>query len=79
MMGRFLPKRLDDYLTTRRDGRGLSPRVDRSLREAILNDVIYPYQEWKDNRKTLDWNDLAVHLAEEKLTFTTIHFFSAKW
>ena len=41
-LGRFLPEDLDNYLTCRRDGRGVSPRVDRKMRQQILNDVILP-------------------------------------
>jgi len=66
-MGRFLPDQLEVYLTARRDGRGASPRVDRSMRVSILNDVINPYLEWKEANSLWDWNDLAVYLAEEKL------------
>lgn len=62
-MGRFLPDKLVDYLTVRRDGRGAVPRVEKPLRESILNDVIRPYQEWKSSQNVNDWNDLAVHFA----------------
>ncbi len=65
LMGRFLPDQLERYLIARRVGRGLSPRVDRSMREAILDDVISPYVEWKDENQYYDWNDLAVKLTEE--------------
>lgn len=70
IMGRFLPENLEDYISARRDGRGTSPRVERSMREAILNDVIKPYQTWIDYEKIWDWNDLAVKLAKEKLKFS---------
>ncbi len=70
VLGRFLPENLDDYLTARRDGRGASPRVDRPMRESILNDVVKPYQEWIDDKKLWDWNDLAVKLAKEKLEYS---------
>ena len=67
VMGRFLPESLNDYLTVRRDGRGISPRVERPLREVILNDVIRPYQSWLHDQNLCDWSDLAVHLASNKL------------
>lgn len=66
--GRFLPEYLNDYLTIRRDGRGISPRVDRHLRESIINDVITPYNKWKKKENCWDWNDLAIHLAKHKLS-----------
>jgi hypothetical protein len=37
VIGRYLPENWDDYITSRRDGRGTVPRVDRPLREALLN------------------------------------------
>jgi len=69
-VGRFLPENIDDYLSARRDGRGASPRVERPMREAIINDVIRPYQEWIDLKELWDWNDLAVKLAKEKLEYS---------
>jgi len=70
IMGRFLPNNINDYISARRDGRGTSPRVDKSIREEILNDVIKPYQEWVDNKNLWDWNDLAVKLVNDKLEFS---------
>lgn len=67
VMGRFEKNKLNDYLTARRDGRGTSPRVERPMREIIVSDVIRPYQKWKDTKKLWDWNDLASHLANNKL------------
>ena len=64
VLGRFKPQNLEDYLTARRDGRGISPRVERPLRELIINQVINPYSSWKQARRELDWNDLAVRLGE---------------
>lgn len=67
VMGRFLPEHLDDYLTARRDGRGTSPRIERPMREEIVNDVIRPYQAFLRDNGKWDWNDLAVYLASKKL------------
>jgi DNA helicase IV len=62
-IGRFLPQDLGDYVTSRRHGRGASPRMERALRVRLLNEVILPYESWKDSRSECDWNDLAVRLA----------------
>lgn len=67
VLGRFLPADLEDYLGVRRDGRGQAPRMERLLRERLLEDVIKPYQGWKEQNGHVDWNDLAVVLAENKL------------
>jgi superfamily I DNA/RNA helicase len=67
VLGRFLPDSLEAYITTRRDGRGASPRVDRVLREAILEQVIRPYTDWKIANGLHDWNDLAVLLTQTKV------------
>lgn len=67
VLGRFLPENLEDYLTARRDGRGTTPRMERPLREALLNDVIFPYIQYKNDSGVLDWNDLAVYLALNKV------------
>jgi superfamily I DNA/RNA helicase len=63
ILGRFLPHKFQEYATAKRIGRGISPRVDRSLRERIVGEVINPYTEWKRREGKLDWNDLAVELA----------------
>ena len=67
VLGRFLPPDLDKYLTVRRDGRGPSPRMEKSQRQVLLDDVIRPYLIWKLNRRQFDWNDLAVELIKHKL------------
>lgn len=67
ILGRFDHKALNDYLGARRVGRGTTPRVDRSLREAILKSVIEPYQKWKRQINKYDWNDLAAMLAAKEV------------
>jgi superfamily I DNA/RNA helicase len=67
--GRFTPEQLANYLTARREGRGISPRVERSLRQRIIDEVINPYEEWKRTLGLLDWNDLAVRLANQHPRF----------
>lgn len=66
VLGRFLPKDLDRYLEVERTGRGLAPRVDRPKKQRLLEELIYPYSEWKAKRGVADWNDLAVELAETR-------------
>jgi len=63
VMGRFLPDDLPAYIASRRHGKGKTPRVDNAVREALLNDVIYPYSSAKDAREEQDWNDVAVDMA----------------
>ena len=60
LLGRFPPNELSGYLTTTREGRGASPRVDRRRREELLRDVIPAYTSAKTERGVIDWNDLAV-------------------
>jgi len=67
ILGRFLPEYREGYLTVRRDGRGASPRVSKQIREALLNDVIVPYTEWKRAQNCVDWFDLEVSMAKEKI------------
>jgi len=69
VIGRFLPERLGDYVTTRRHGRGATPRVDQATRERILSEVIEPYRAWKEGKQVSDWNDLAVALSQKKWGF----------
>ncbi len=63
VLGRFEHNKLDDYLSAQRVGRGITPRVDRTLREVILANVVEPYQKWKRHTGRVDWNDLAATLA----------------
>ncbi|MCQ3813582.1 MAG: AAA family ATPase [Acidimicrobiia bacterium] len=64
ILGRFAPENRAEYLTVRRQGRGLSPRVDRPLREQLLRDVLPAYEQSKIKRGLIDWNDLAVLAAD---------------
>lgn len=67
VLSRFLPGDLKQYITARRHGRGSSPRMEKQQREALLSDVILPYEKWKADRGESDWNDLAVRLAQQQL------------
>lgn len=62
IMGRFLPDTYESYITIKRRGRGTSPKITRDDREKILNDIVYPYQRWKEERGLRDWNDLALEM-----------------
>lgn len=60
VMGRFLPHQLSNYLNYARDGRGLAPRVDKPIRQLILDLIVDPYNAWKATHNVVDWNDLAI-------------------
>jgi superfamily I DNA/RNA helicase len=60
VMERFLPEAVDEYLTVRRDGRGSTPRIDKAMRQRLLDEVVKPYQASNRAVGSLDWNDLAV-------------------
>ncbi|WP_372741462.1 3'-5' exonuclease [Neptunomonas sp.] len=64
LRGRFFPERYDEYLTAIRAGRGGKPRVDRALREKVLNDVVRPYEDFLIKKGLCDWNSMAVKLAK---------------
>lgn len=66
LLGRFLPENLTNYLDFERTGRGTSPRVDRKLREVLLETVIKPYTRLKNEQSKLDWNDLFLRMAHYK-------------
>lgn len=67
-LGRFTSERLGDYLTCTRVGRGASPRMERATRETLLNNIILPYQNWKNAEGFIDWSDLAVRMIEHDST-----------
>jgi superfamily I DNA/RNA helicase len=67
VFGRWLPEEREAYLTAERTGRGGAPRVDRPLRERLLEQVIEPYDAWKRESKIYDWADLGSELALRKV------------
>jgi DNA helicase IV len=67
ILGRFRPEDLPDYAVAPRVGRGRTPRLDRSMRQRILDDVVWPYREWKMDHGGKDWNDLAIQIANTDL------------
>lgn len=66
ILGRFTLENRPDYLTVVRHGRGVAPRVDRPVRETLLQDVLPAYEEAKAERGLLDWSDLAVLAADSQ-------------
>jgi superfamily I DNA/RNA helicase len=60
LLSRFEPENLGAYLSARRDGRGISPRVEQPLRRRLLEEVVAPYAADKRRRGVLDWNDIAI-------------------
>jgi superfamily I DNA/RNA helicase len=67
ILGRLMPDQLNTYLGMRREGRGQSPQMQRPLRGRLLAEVIEPYRAWKQEHGYIDWNDLAVFAADNKL------------
>jgi superfamily I DNA/RNA helicase len=63
LMGRFEPAHLTEYLDVKREGRGSAPRVERPLRERLLNEVVAPYNAAKLSSGHRDWNDVALEVA----------------
>jgi len=65
LLGRFRPEGIMDYPTSERTGRGNLPRVNFNLRNRILEEVVYPYQQHLADNGWLDWNMLALHAADQ--------------
>jgi len=68
ILGKYQPAKLGEYVTGRRDGRGRAHRVDRTLRDAIVREVIGPYISYKQKKKVMDWSDLATTLVDQKIS-----------
>ncbi len=60
VLGRFTPEGLSSYLEVVRRGRGTAPRVDKPVRETLLQEVLPAYKEAKAKRGVVDWSDLAI-------------------
>ncbi len=65
ILTRFVPEDLDAYLTCAREGRGTVPRVDRVLRQKLLDTVVRPYIDHKAKSRKYDWNDRAVRVYKD--------------
>ena len=63
ILGRFPPKRREEYIRATRSGRGRAPAVPAPLRKRLLAEVIEPYEALKSRNGYLDWNDIAVKVA----------------
>jgi superfamily I DNA/RNA helicase len=63
LLGRFKAEDLEQYLSCRREGRGISPRMDRPTRQRLLDEVVFPYLEQKRRLNWSDWNDVALAAA----------------
>lgn len=66
VLGRYPADHLDAYLTARRDGRGLSPRMEQTTRQRMLAEVVAPYQVRKAERGVWDWNDVALAAGDRR-------------
>ena len=62
LRGRYLPEEREKYLSSRREGRGASPRVDKALRERLLR-VVTSYEEWLNSINSSDWSGLEISMA----------------
>ncbi|MFQ2163146.1 3'-5' exonuclease [Aeromonas hydrophila] len=67
LMGKLPSKFFESYIDIERVGRGNKPRVDKTLRRKILDEIVYPYHEYKKSNNIVDWNDIAVYLSENKV------------
>jgi len=65
-LGRFLPGELEGYIGCDRQGRGRTPRMPGRLRRQLLDEVIQPFQAWKDEQQAWDWSDLANSMAAQR-------------
>ncbi|NHA68766.1 3'-5' exonuclease [Phycicoccus flavus] len=65
VLGRFRTTELESYLTCERAGRGATPRVAQATRRRLLDEVIYPYAQWKADKGTHDWPDLANEMVDQ--------------
>ncbi len=61
-MGRFHPDDRGKYLSIKREGRGITPRMEQATRERLVNEIIVPYEKFKQEEAIRDWNDLALEL-----------------
>ncbi len=65
LLGRFETENLENYITAERTGRGILPRVDRHLRRRILDEIVYPYNNWLIENDYKDWNSLASSMIKD--------------
>lgn len=71
VLGRFPHDRLTDYADPaatayERRGRGTIPRMERPLRQRLLDEVLLPYLAWLEQTRQLDWNQVAIRAAQQR-------------
>ncbi|MEN5275687.1 UvrD-helicase domain-containing protein [Brucella sp. TWI432] len=59
VLGRFPVESIGLYLQRARTGRGTSPQMDAASKQQLLDEVIFPYLEWKAANNLRDFHDLA--------------------
>ena len=65
VLGRFAADHLADYNACERIGRGATPRIERGKpRQMFLDEIVYPYIEWKRQINKMDWNDLSLEVCK---------------
>ena len=64
VLGKFLPNQLENYVSSERTGRGRTPRVSATTRRLLLDEVVYPYMQWKSDKGVRDWGDMATAMID---------------
>ncbi|NQZ52427.1 MAG: DEAD/DEAH box helicase [Moritella sp.] len=65
LLGRFRLDNLEAYYEAVRVGRGITPRVDKTLRSQIVQEVVLPYLEILQEKGEVDWADIAMKVTDE--------------
>lgn len=65
LLGRLDANNLESYIDMERTGRGQTPRVEKTLRRKILDDIVYPFIKNKTSDNLFDWNDVAIRFSKE--------------
>ena len=66
VLGRFPADARELYIDALRTGRGRAPAVNKQTRTRLLTQVIEPYKRRKRADGQVDWNDIAVEVADAK-------------
>lgn len=69
LLGRFPLGRLDEYIDVERTGRGASPQMPKNVRRKLLDEIVYPYLQWKIDSKVKDFHDLAMEMSTAEPAF----------
>jgi superfamily I DNA/RNA helicase len=62
LLGRFLPAEVNEYVTRPRTGRGNSPQMDSAIRTRLLDEVVWPFLNWKRSNGIRDFHDVALSM-----------------